>query len=515
MDQIIDIFKKDVRHHWLEISVAAALLVTFGWINPSSWNPTAMPSAWERFLAGLIPTLVPVSWVFLITRVIQGESLVGDQQFWITRPYDWRKLLAAKLLFVVGFVYVPLLILDVYLLRKASFGVFSHAHGLAYILGFWTLFIVLPAAALASVTRSIGQAVLVMLGILVFIIAIAGTITYVPNLGVPRAESLPGYAVILIYLATCVAVVIRQYATRMTSKSWATLIAGALAIPFIVVASPYGVFIAHAYPKATAGQQMPVAFTFDPTKPDSDKEFWYKTKKKVGIRLRLLVIGVNRDAFAIVDGTSITIRAPGRPIWKSGWLSGGPNLSWNTPNASTDIAIDEKFFDSVQSTPVQIHMSLAISTFRSIDSQKVTVASGAFSFPGGGRCSLNPVSSSGLWCLFPFARPFVTVRATAGNTGCPSQKGDNAIPVGTVYQELIWNRDEDAAEPGIGSVIVERIAFSDWDAETNRNRELTLCPGALLTVTKMEESEHFQSELEIDDFRLSDYKLKVKTFGQD
>jgi hypothetical protein len=30
----------------------------------------------------------------------------------------------------------------------------------------------------------------------------------------------------------------------------------------------------------------------------------------------------------------------------------------------------------------------------------------------------------------------------------------------------------------------------------------------------MEESEHFQSELEIDDVQLIDYKLKVKTFGQ-
>ena len=515
MDQIIHIFKKDVRHHWLEISVAAALLVTFGWLEPLNWNPMTIPSGWERFLEGLVSTLVPLSWLLLVTRVIHGESLVGDEQFWITRPYDWKKLLVAKSLFVVAFIYVPLFILDVYLLKKASLGVFSHADGLTYILGYWTLFIILPAAAIATVTRTVGQFVLVILGILVYAIAIVSAITHVPNLGVSRAESLPTVVAMLLGLATFAVVVVRQFATRMTLQARATLIAGVLAIPLVVAAAPNRILIAHAYPKAASGQQLPVAFTFDPTKPDSDKEFWYKTKKKVGIRVRLLVTGVNRDAFAIVDGTSITIQAPGRPIWKSGWLSGGPNLSWNTPNASTDIAIDDKFFDSMQSTPTQVHMSFAISTFRSIDSQKVSVASGAFSFPGGGRCSLNPVSSSGLWCLFPLARPFVTVRATAGNTGCPSQKGDNAIPVGTVYQELIWNRDEAAAEPGIGSVIVERIAFSDWDAETNRNRELPLCPGALLTVTKIEESEHFQSELEIDDFRLSDYKLKVKTFGQD
>ena len=190
MDQIIHIFKKDVRHHWLEISVSVALLVTFAWLEPSNWTPVAMFSEWERFLAGLVPTLVPISWVLLITRVIQGESLVGDQQFWITRPYDWKKLLAAKLLFVFTFVYVPLLVFDVYLLKRASFGVFPHLHGLAYILGFLTVLLILPAAAIAVVTRSIGQVVLVILGILVYIIAIASVIQYVPNLGISQQNHL-------------------------------------------------------------------------------------------------------------------------------------------------------------------------------------------------------------------------------------------------------------------------------------------------------------------------------------
>ncbi|MFZ0038607.1 MAG: hypothetical protein WAK91_14350 [Candidatus Acidiferrales bacterium] len=515
MDQIIHIFKKDVRHHWLEISVSVALLVTFAWLEPSNWTPVAMFSEWERFLAGLVPTLVPISWVLLITRVIQGESLVGDQQFWITRPYDWKKLLAAKLLFVFTFVYVPLLVFDVYLLKRASFGVFPHLHGLAYILGFLTVLLILPAAAIAVVTRSIGQVVLVILGILVYIIAIASVIQYVPNLGISRAESPTGFVAVLTVVATCMVVVVRQYATRVTAKSWAILIAGALAMPVIVAASPYRILIAHAYPRRTVGQQLPVVFTFDPAKPNPDKEFWYNAKKNVGVRLRLIVSGVSRDTFAVVDGTSITIQAPGGTKWTSGWLSGGPNLGWDTPNSSTDIAIDEKFFDSVQSTPVHIHMSFAVATFRSIGSQNVIVASNSFNFPGGGRCSLNPVSSSEIWCLFPLARPFVTVRATAGNTGCSSQKNDVAIPPGTVVQELIWNRDADPAEPAIRSVIVERVQFSDWDAETKRSRELTLCPGAPLTVTKMEESERFQSELEIDDVRLSDYELKAKTWGQD
>jgi hypothetical protein len=44
------------------------------------------------------------------TRRGHGESLVDDPQFWITRPYEWKKLLTAKALSFVAFVNLPLLI---------------------------------------------------------------------------------------------------------------------------------------------------------------------------------------------------------------------------------------------------------------------------------------------------------------------------------------------------------------------------------------------------------------------
>ena len=39
MNQVLHIFRKDVRRHWLEIIVSLLLLVGFGWKMPILWSP--------------------------------------------------------------------------------------------------------------------------------------------------------------------------------------------------------------------------------------------------------------------------------------------------------------------------------------------------------------------------------------------------------------------------------------------------------------------------------------------
>ena len=96
MNQIITIFKKDARHLWPEILVSLVLTAALVRIYPYTWAPRDYISIPLQQVAVALLFLVPMSWWILITRLIQSESLVGDRQFWLTRPYEWKKLLAAK-----------------------------------------------------------------------------------------------------------------------------------------------------------------------------------------------------------------------------------------------------------------------------------------------------------------------------------------------------------------------------------------------------------------------------------
>src|SRR4051812_29086269 len=113
MRQIFHIFRKDVHHFWREIVVVLLLVALYGWREIRTWKQGAGLMAYGigafggEFVWGLMVVLLPLAWIFLITRTVHDESLVGDRQFWITRPYQWPRLLTEKLLFVLTFISVP------------------------------------------------------------------------------------------------------------------------------------------------------------------------------------------------------------------------------------------------------------------------------------------------------------------------------------------------------------------------------------------------------------------------
>ena len=102
--QTLHILRKDLRHLAPEISVSLSLVALFAWIAPAAWpgyiGKMAYPGAQfgaPQIMGVFLHALIPISWLVLISRSVHDESLVGDKQFWVTRPYTWYSLLAAKL----------------------------------------------------------------------------------------------------------------------------------------------------------------------------------------------------------------------------------------------------------------------------------------------------------------------------------------------------------------------------------------------------------------------------------
>lgn len=161
MNQILHIFKKDVHRHWPEILVSLALLGLFTRHELHPWqNSNAFSSFSPYFfiLAGRYVTPATILfWGFLIVRVVQGESLVGDRQWWVTKPYEWWNLLAAKLLFIFVFISVPLFHVHLLLLQQFEFPILPNLSALllTQIALYFVLF--LPALLLRASQKTLAS----------------------------------------------------------------------------------------------------------------------------------------------------------------------------------------------------------------------------------------------------------------------------------------------------------------------------------------------------------------------
>jgi hypothetical protein len=344
VDQIIHIFRKDIRRHWREIALSLATLAAFAWNEPSLWGPQRLDEYPGRLIfSRWFTPMVLIGWFLLIVRVVHEEVLAGDRQFWVTRPYDWKKLLTAKALFLVVFVNVPLFIAQMVLLSRAGFRPTGYLTGLLYLQLLWILTLILPLITLATVTSSFGQAALVAIGILLGMIGVAALFSVATIQRLTTANWIPVWLPSTIKVcayAVIVFVLVWQYARRRTQQSRLLLIAAAAAV--LVVPSPPDMFPASEYPQPSAGQQRVVQFAFDPAKPK--REDTRPKEKKVILQIPLLVSGIAQSSAVHIDGTMVEIDAPGGMHWNSGWFRSSDFLPPDRPFVDVLFSLDNVFF---------------------------------------------------------------------------------------------------------------------------------------------------------------------------
>src|ERR1019366_5077039 len=124
MNQVVHIFRKDCRRLWHTISAVLVLTLLHGYgdvINRGGMAVGLSPYALVLILVGLSGLLLPIALFLLVVSVIQEESLVGSDKFWLTRPYDRRSLFLEKLMFVLVWAVLPMLLHDDILIRYFGF----------------------------------------------------------------------------------------------------------------------------------------------------------------------------------------------------------------------------------------------------------------------------------------------------------------------------------------------------------------------------------------------------------
>lgn len=523
MKQILHILNKDLRRFRLEILVSVVLVAVFTWIEPKLWRSILISGSIRRlqnpagigFIELLLMLLIPISWWLFITRVVHEERLVGDRQFWITRPYEWKKLLGAKALIVACCVYLPLGTAQWWLLQLAGLQPATHIGALFYDWLPIALVFILPIAALAAVTRNFARMTLTLLGAFVASAVVAAILSALLENGVmhsPVEHNNPFNFPIL--LVICTVVIVMAYRTRWIFVARAIL----LCLPVLLILSSVllssDAMINHAYPESSnASIRFSLKEGAWPAHPAISSRQLY-------IQIPLSADGIVPGELWIGKGVRATAEAGNRTLWMSHWQ---PLNFYLRANAETFVGfdVDRAVFDRIQSQPVTLHLEIALDQAHreQVDTSRVSLQDVVI--PRLGVCSsiANPERSGivdgkpspvidGLACRSALREPQLTYVETVFTRGpCQTAPGNSPSPL-EVQGTWIGNLSSEPAVLGITPVRFFSLPFSgNWTFNsTVKSVDFKhLCPGAPITFTRFGLLRHLRTELTIENFQFPSY----------
>lgn len=161
MNRILHIFRKDAIRLWPQLLVFLALLVSNAWEDRKFAREVPNgPSALQ-----LLAVLLPIACSVLLVTLIHQERLVGDRQYWLSRPMPRRDLILAKGLFVLVLINLPVLLSQIAIVKADGLSGRRIWPDLLTMQLFFTAVQILPVAALAAVTKNMVQAVFAALAV--------------------------------------------------------------------------------------------------------------------------------------------------------------------------------------------------------------------------------------------------------------------------------------------------------------------------------------------------------------
>jgi hypothetical protein len=220
-----------------------------------------------------------------IARLVHEEPLVGLDWFWVSRPYDWRSLLAAKLLLVVlVFVGLPL-VTHLFMMAVFSANAADMARvipGLAAVDLRWAL----GWMVLAVLTRSLATFSLALVSVLAGMVVLTlATVSIVlwrltgetpPDLTGPLADASGSIVAEAVFLVAAVGVIAYAYRNRRFLRTLFLAGAGLAAVAVAPMIWPWrfaAVWPTDVTNDSHVWRSMRLALDFSAT-PRFEESFW-------------------------------------------------------------------------------------------------------------------------------------------------------------------------------------------------------------------------------------------------
>jgi hypothetical protein len=490
--QPIHILRKDAIHLWPEILVSIALLAVFAWSEAETWLPSDGSFNPVIIAVGFLKFLIPIAWLVLISRLVHDEELVGDRQFWITRPYTWYSLILSKILFIALFVCVPFLIMQMVLLHHAGLYPTQLIPGMLKNLLYVAAVFLLPLFAIAAVTSTFVRYISSALGGLIyfFIVFAIAAFVWPDNLTAPHLV----YAMNMTILAMLIAALLLQYWRRKTLIARILVAAVPLVVLLFVALAPLNLLSNGRYPNNSVGT---LSYNNAPEfQQPSGHLFSFRHQVAVGIPVLVQLTGLSPHSAIEVQRFRAVIDGPGGYHYTSAWNADRAGISPRQTATIIPLTLPEGVFDRIHNEPVALHLELGTQIHNAGTPYSITATEARFPLPGHAGCTVSADDGT-LNCrsAFSSAGPQqVEATVTNGNCQVPGPQSGSAFGLLTLPSSLLY--------------------FSPVDMSTTQltvgNTKVPLCPGTRITVTPSVDGAYGRLTLDVPAITLDRYAIRIQ-----
>ena len=486
--QPIHILRKDAIHLWPEILVSLVILAGYSWLNALSLKPDLDNAQLIAIGAGLLRFLIPVSWLVLISRLVHDEELVGDRQFWITRPYTWYYLLGSKVLFLIVFICVPFVVMQAFVLHQAGLYPTTVLWPLVKNLSSVVGAIVLPLLAIAAVTSTFPRFASSVLGAIIYLFVAIGVASYFmpDSMGTPYLD----WPITIIAVLLPLAALILQYARRKTLIARLILLSMPLVLILIAVLAPTNALVAHRYPDTAVAH---VEFNPDMAEQQPDGRLISVMHKQfLEIPVNLTFNDLSGKGFLDVEQARVTLDGPNGFHYDTGWEPAMARFVPGQPFGILPLRIPAPVFDKIKDQPVALHAELGAQTFESATPYIIKATEAPFPVPGHGMCTISDNDGS-LSCRYPFSNAYLTALQATVHDGTCSAPGERSAPAfGQLHPE---------------SAMIDPVVTQTTALDVGRTA-VTPCANTQIAFTQAMPKGYARMHLEIPSITLNPYAMR-------
>lgn len=420
--QAIHILKKDARLLRIEIALMLGASAAYAWLSPRSTLDAA--GLYPAFMIAQRdwgqPTwiVMALTAVFLISRVVHAEPIPGHDQFWITRPYRWSGLLAAKILFVILFVNLPVLAAQLVVFRDSGFAFSTHWDGILWSGGLLLFVCALPVAALAALTP--GTAAFLITAVLLTGAFYSVVLNFAGGTWPADFDWIRKSIVGVVLTAVAIFTLVVQYRTRRTAASIRT--AGVAVSLAILSAWALPLPAALRVQAAVTGSLDASRFGMyaDPNLRTLSDYAW--GEDGIALDVPLVLTGIPDGALVDVHAFGVRFSVPGRDWSAREALPGASDAG----TLEARVVLWKKDFDAVRGQSVTVHVSLAATLLGNPERKTVPVDDGPFQVTENLECIAGRPRHyyvdegkdyRNLYCRAPFRNAAVHLRAINDGRG--------------------------------------------------------------------------------------------------